>query len=167
MEWGDVARASSFDCGDSTITDWIKNQTYGWQSHNSGAARVYVSLDSSGKEIAGYYSLSSGAAELIEAPARIGQDMPTQVPIQLIGRLGVDQRLRRQGIGRYLVLHALKTTVEISKMTGVRAVMVESKPDAIGLYKKLRFEQSDSDPMLFFFMVKDMRKALDQAGIAY
>jgi len=106
MELGDVARALSFDCGEPTITDWIKNSAPGWQSHNSGAARVYVSADSSGNEIAGYYSLSSGAVELIEAPARIGQGMPTRVPVQLIGRLGVSQCLKRQGIGTYLVLVA-------------------------------------------------------------
>src|SRR5208282_1064374 len=89
----------STPAGCTSITDWIKNSAHGWQSHNSGAARVYVSADSSGNEIAGYYSLSSGAVELIEAPARIGQGMPTRVPVQLIGRLGVSQCLKRQGIG--------------------------------------------------------------------
>jgi GNAT superfamily N-acetyltransferase len=89
--------------------------------------------------------------------------MPPEIPIQLIGRLGVDRRLKGQGVGRHLVVHAQKQVLEVSKLTAVRALMVRSKPDAIEFYKSIGFEQSASDPLLFFFLVKDIAKTLEAA----
>jgi GNAT superfamily N-acetyltransferase len=135
-------------------------------SHAGGSARVYVCLDLPGTEVAAYYSLSSGVATKGEAPGRIGQGMPPHIPIQLIGRLGVDRRFKGQHVGADLVLDALKNAKKVSETTGVRAVMVRSKPGAIDFYRKLQFEQSSSDPLIFFFMIKDIKKALDDAGVA-
>ena len=164
MEQGDVARAASFDCDEPVLSEWIKK--HAWSSHAGNSARVYVCLNPSGTGVAAYYSLSSGAALRTEAPGRIGKGMPVQIPIQLIGRLGVDRRFKGQHVGTDLVLDALNKILAISKMTAVRAVMVRSKPGSIDFYKKLQFEQSSSDPELFFFMVKDIRAAFDGAGIS-
>lgn len=164
MEQGDIARAASFDCEEPILGEWIKK--HAWPSHAGGSARVYVCLDPPGTEIAAYYSLSSGVALKNEAPGRIGHGMPYQIPIQLIGRLGVDRRFKGQEVGTDLVLDALKNAKKVSETSGVRAVMVRSKPGAIDFYRKLQFEQSSSDPELFFFMIKDIKKALNDAGMA-
>jgi GNAT superfamily N-acetyltransferase len=162
MEPSDRALTVAFDCQEPTLNDWLTKLA--WASHAGGSARVFVSVDTSGRQIAGYYSLSSGTAMKNEAPNRVGQGMPQQVPIQLIGRLGVDRNFKGQGIGKHLVLDALKKALEISKLTGVRALMVRSKPNAIGFYQKLDFEQSKSDPLLFFFLVKDIEKTIGEDG---
>ena len=164
MEPSDRPLTAAFNCQESALNDWLTK--FAWASHAGGSARVFVSLDTSGRQIAGYYSLSSGTANRIEAPERVGRGMPQQLPIQLIGRLGVDRNFKGQGIGKHLVLDALKKTLEISKLTGVRALMVRSKPNAIGFYQKLGFEQSTSDPVLFFFLVKDIEKTIGEAGRA-
>jgi GNAT superfamily N-acetyltransferase len=162
MEGSDRSLTGSFNCQEPELNDWLTK--FAWLSHTSRSAAVYISLDTPGQQIAAYYSLSSGTAQKSVAPDRIGQGMPQQVPIQLIGRLAVDRRFENRGIGKHLVLDALKKTLEISKLTGVRALMVQSKPKAIEFYRKLDFEQSKSDPLLFFFLVKDIQRVLDEAG---
>ena len=163
MESGDIARAASFDCDEPTLTEWIKK--HAWQSHNSGSARVYVCLDPTGNEVAAYYSLSSGAVLQGDVSARVAHGMPASVPILRIGRIGVDRRLKGQGVGRQLVLHAFENARDISEKTGVRAVVVESKPDAIKFYQKLQFfEQSPKIPELFYCMMKDIKKTLNAAS---
>jgi hypothetical protein len=144
-------------------SEWVKK--YAWTSHAGGSARVYVCLDLTGTEAAAYYSLSSGVATKSEAPGRIGKGMSPHIPIQLIGRFGVDRRFKGQHVGADLVLDALKNAKKVSETTGVRAVMVRPKPGAIDFYRKLN--SSSRSPIRFSsFMIKDIKKALNDAGVA-
>ncbi len=163
IEVGDLNLAPRFDCGTPELNEWLR--VYAWTNHNSGSARVYVSIDASADLIAGFYCLSAGAVEHADAPNRVAKGLARHpIPIVLIGRLAVDQRYAGQGIGRFLVQDAFQHIVETADKIGTRAVMVQAKNSAAAdFYKRLGFQASDSNPMLFFLLVKDIKKSLDAA----
>ena len=69
----------------------------------------------------------------------------------LIGRLAVDQHYAGEGLGRFPVQDAFQHIVQTAGVIGMRAVMVQAKNSAAAdFYKRLGFQASDSNPMLFF-----------------
>ena len=164
LQAGDLHLADRFQSGTPALDEWLR--VYAWTNHNSGSARVYVSLDTSARLIAGFYSLSAGAVEHAETPRRVSKGLARHpIPIVLIGRLAVDRRYANQGIGRFLVRDAFQHVIETSEIIGTRAVMVQAKgPEAAEFYRRLGFQSSSTEPMLFFHLVKDVRKSLLEAG---
>jgi GNAT superfamily N-acetyltransferase len=164
IEAGDLPLADRFDCGTPALNEWLR--VYAWSNHNSGSARVYVSIDTGASLIAGFYCLSAGAVELADVPKRVAKGLAHHpIPVVLIGRLGVDRRYANQGIGRFLIQDAFQHIIQTADIIGTRAVMVQAKnPEAAEFYRRLGFQASDTDPMLFFHLVKDVRKSLDAAG---
>ncbi len=164
MEAGDVPLAQSFDCGVPALNKWLQN--YAWQNHNSGGARVYLSIDQDTKQIAGYFCLSAASVDYKSAPARVIRGLAQhEIPVALVGRLGVDERYRGRKLGRFLILEAFRRVLEAADTMGVRAVIVVAKDDdAAEFYKKLGFEVSVDNPRLFFITLKDARKSCADAG---
>jgi len=164
LESSDLALVERFESGTSVLDEWIR--IYAWTNHNSGSARVYVSIDIGARLIAGFYSLSAGAVVHSDAPKRVSKGLARHpIPIVLIGRLAVDRRYANQGIGRFLVRDAFQRVIETSEIIGTRAVMVQAKTDeAAEFYRRLGFQPAGTDSMLFFHLVKDLRKSLLGAG---
>ena len=164
LESSDLHLADGFESGTPALDEWLR--VYAWTNHNSGSARVYVSIDTSARLIAGFYSLSAGAVERAEAPQRVSKGLAGHpIPVVLIGRLAVDRRYASQGIGRFVVRDAFQHIVETADIIGTRAVMVQAKtPEAAEFYRRLGFQSTSSAPMLFFHLVKDVRRSLLEAG---
>jgi len=159
FEAHDLPLAGSFDCGESTLNEWL--QKYAWQNHYSGAARVYVTIDDEPTRIAGYYCLSAASVEYAETPPRVGKGLARHpIPVVLIGRLGVDLAYQGQGLARFLIRDAFEGTVTVADTIGVRAIVVRAKNDPVSeFYKKLGFEPSVTDPRLLFITIKDVKKS--------
>jgi GNAT superfamily N-acetyltransferase len=159
MEAGDVPLAQSFNCGVPALNEWL--QKYAWQNHNSGGARVYLSIDQDANQIAGYFCLSAASVDHKSAPTRVTHGLAKhEIPVALIGRLGVDQHYHGRNLGRFLVLEAFRRVLEVADTMGVRAVIVVAKDDdAAEFYKRLGFEASIDNPGLFFITLKDAKKS--------
>jgi GNAT superfamily N-acetyltransferase len=159
MEADDLKLTAPFDCGTAILNDWL--QSHSWQNHRRGSARVYITLDRKLNLIAGYYSLSAAEVDREVAPSRVSKGLARYpVPVVLIGRLAIERRFQGSGLGRFLVRDAFRRILETADLIGVRAVMVRAKDDAAAdFYRKLGFENSVSDPMLFFVLLKDVRKS--------
>jgi GNAT superfamily N-acetyltransferase len=160
IEVGDLKLAPRFDCGTPELNEWLR--VYARTDHNRGSARVYVSVDTNADLIAGYYCLSAGAVEHADAPNRVSKGSAhPPIPIVLLGRLAVDQHYAGEGLGRFLVQDAFQHIVQTAGVIGTRAVMVQAKNSAAAdFYKRLGFQASDSNWMLFFLLVKDIQKSL-------
>ena len=163
IESRDLRLTSRFDCDTPVLNEWL--HLHAWANHNSGSARVYISLDAEAGLIAGFYCLSAGAVEHAQAPGRISKGLARHpIPIVLIGRLAVDQRYVERGLGRFLIRDAFKHILETAQIIGTRAVMVQAKTlEGAEFYKKLGFQASESHPMLFFHLLKDVKKSLESA----
>jgi ribosomal protein S18 acetylase RimI-like enzyme len=77
----------------------------------------------------------------------------------------VDLSYQGAGLGRALVVDALRRVASASEVIGVLALLIHCENDAArGFYLRLaKFDPSPTDPMHLFLLIKDLRKAL---GIA-
>ena len=83
------------------------------------------------------------------------------VPVMLLARLAVDQRHHAQGIGKGLLKDALMRTAQASDIAGIRALLVHAKDEqAKQWYQHFDFEESPTDPLHLFLLVKDIQKIL-------
>jgi GNAT superfamily N-acetyltransferase len=74
----------------------------------------------------------------------------------------VDLNVQGAGLGRALVVDALRRVAAAAEVIGIRALLIHSENEsARDFYLRLaRFEASPTDPMHLFLLIKDLRKAI-------
>ena len=77
-------------------------------------------------QVLAYYALAAGAVSHQESPGSIRRNMPDPVPVMVLARLAVDQRLQGQQIGGALLKDALQRAVSVAQSIGVRALLVHA-----------------------------------------
>lgn len=81
------------------------------------------------------------------------------IPVILIGRLGVDENFKGQGLGAGLLKNALLRCLNASEEVGVRAVIVDAKDEhARAFYQHFGFETLLDSPNRLFLLIKDLRR---------
>jgi hypothetical protein len=65
-------RLEGFDCGRPALNDWLLRHAR--QAQGSGSAKTFVVAD--GDRVAGYFSLTVGQVDTLDAPPRIRQGGP-------------------------------------------------------------------------------------------
>jgi GNAT superfamily N-acetyltransferase len=142
--------ASRFDCGVPVLDDWLKRRAL--VNHLSGASRSYVATVE--RRIVGYYCLSAGAIQHVEAPGKIRRNMPEPIPLIVMGRLAVDREFHGRGLGPALLQHALERTRAAAEIAGVRALLVHAKDEAAAsFYKRFAFAASPLSPLTLMVKV--------------
>lgn len=118
-----------FLCGNDLLDNYLKKQAS--QDVRKYAAVCFV-LTPDGKTIAGYYTLSQYAVDLVHLPPEIVKKLPKypEVPATLLGRLAVDEKFRGQKLGEFLLLDALNRSLEQSRTVASAAVVVDAKDDS-------------------------------------
>lgn len=138
-------RCESFACGESSLDDWLKRRAL--TNQTTGASRTFVVTDISGQVLA-YYALAAGAVSHQESPGAIRRNMPDPVPVMVLARLAVDQRLQGQQVGGALLKDALQRAVSVAQNIGVRALLVHALNDrARQFYAHYGFVPSPANPM--------------------
>jgi GNAT superfamily N-acetyltransferase len=155
---------AGFDCGSVAQSEWLARHAL--QAHQSGTSRVYVvtSDADSGQTVAGYYALAAGSVAPAAASQRLAQGAGRyHQPVVILTRLGVDLSCQGLGLGRALVVDALRRVGTASDVIGVRALLIHCENDtARDFYLRLaKFDASPTDPLHLFLLIKDLRKALD------
>lgn len=152
---------AEFDCGSPAQTDWLRRHAL--QAHASGTSRVYVVRELGSDRVAGYYALAAGSVAPADAPRRLLQGAGRyDQPVILLARLGVDLNFQRSGLGRALLVDALRRVQATAELIGVRALLIHCESaEARAFYMKLAtFDESPSDPLHLLLMIKNLRKAL-------
>ena len=140
----------TFDCGVPVLNEWLKRRAL--VNHLSGASRSYVACRA--QNVVGYYCLSAGAIINSVASGAVRRNMPDPIPVIVLGRLAVDLKVKGQGVGAGLLLHAIEQTQEAAKIAGIRALLVHAKDDASAeFYRHFRFVPSIVDPMTLMLRV--------------
>lgn len=129
----------SFDCGELSLNEWLRSRAL--KNETTGASRTFVTVEAESGEAAGYYCLSASSLALEGSPGRVKRNMPSPIPIILIGRLAVDERFRGHGLGVSLLQDAVLKGIEASHIVGARAFVVDAlNEEAEGFYRKFGFE---------------------------
>lgn len=143
-----------FTCGIDALDDYLKIQAS--QDMKKNVAVTYVATSDDSEQVLGYYTLSSIGIVAGELPEDVIKKLPRYpvLPGILIGRLARDKKFRGKDIGLYLLMDALKRSLDISNQLGSVAVIVDAKNEkAVVFYKGYGFiEFPDNNRRLFLSM---------------
>ncbi len=146
-----------FDCGKPALNDWLLR--YARQAQGSGSAKTFVVADVD-ERVAGYFSLTVGQVDTLEAPARIRKGMGQYpVPVVILARLAVSQQDHGHGIGFGLLQDALRRTMLIAEQAGIRAMLTHPiDEDAAKFYTRFGFIASPLREQQLLLQLKDARR---------
>ena len=147
-----------FDCGKPALNDWLLRHAR--QAQTSGSAKTWVVVD--GDRVCGYFSLTVGQADTLEAPERIRKGMGNYpIPVVILARLAVSLQDQGKGIGVGMLQEAIRRTVAIADQAGVRALLTHPIEDqAAHFYQRFGFEPSPMREQQWLLLLKDARKLL-------
>lgn len=139
-----------FDCGKELLNNYLKNQA--GQDVKRKLSACFVLADNETNLIQGYYTLSNNSIPLSSFHEQIRKKLPKSyksIPTTLLGRLAIDKKYQGKGIGRILLIDALKRSFGISKQIGSFGVVADPlDEEAKNFYKKYDFiELPDSKKM--------------------
>lgn len=152
---------SSFHSGAEELDSWLHD--YAWVNHRSGNSRVFVTTRAD--RVVGYYALASAGVEKASVPGRLQKGgVPAQVPCLLLARLAVDVSATNGGVGRGLLVDAIRRSIRVSEEVGVRALLIHARDDeARSFYQHQgEFVQSPTDPLHLFLHLKHARQLLPE-----
>jgi GNAT superfamily N-acetyltransferase len=79
----------------------------------------------------------------------------------ILARLAVDRHWQGAGLGAALLLDAIRRTLQVSDIAGVRAMIIHAKDDsARDFYAHFGFEPFPGDPFVLYCLLKDLRAML-------
>ena len=151
-------RLDEFDCGKPALTEWLLHHAR--QAQGSGSARTFVVCEQD--RVAGYYSLTVGQIDTLEAPERIRRGMGQYpIPLVILARLAVDVDYQRRGLGFSLLQDAVMRTVSISDQAGIRALLTHPiDADADAFYRRFGFESTPTHDRQLILLLKDARRLM-------
>jgi len=119
-------RRKEFSCGKEMLDNYLLKQAN--QDIKRKLSACFVLKDDETNLIKGYYTLSNNSIPQNLVPPKLQKKLPksyTLIPTTLLGRLAIDTRFQGKGIGKLLLIDALKRSYEISKSIGSFAVIVD------------------------------------------
>lgn len=151
-----------FDCGKELLNDYLKTQAR--QDVKRKLSACFVLADSETKVIQGYYTLSNNSIPLSSFSEQIQNKLPKSyksIPTTLLGRLAIDKKYQGNGIGKILLIDALKRSYGISNEIGSFGIIVDPIDDeAKSFYQKYDFiELPDSKKM--FIATQTLKELFD------
>lgn len=152
-----------FDCGKELLNNYLKVQA--GQDIKRKLSACFVLVDKETDCIQGYYTLSNNSIPLSCFPEPIKRKLPQSyesIPTTLLGRLAIDNNFKGKGLGKILIIDALRRSYEISKEIGSFAVVV----DPIDREAELFYERYDfiklPDSEKMFIAIKTLKELFDK-----
>lgn len=145
----------AFQSGVDTLDYWLRHRAR--KNQASGASRTYVVCDAS--RVLAYYCLASGALSSEQSlSGRFSRNMPSPIPVVILGRLAVDRSLHGNGIGRGLVRDACLRVLQAADILGIRGIVVHALSlEAKSFYEKMGFDAAKNDPLMLMITLNDLR----------
>ena len=153
---GPQHRLEGFDCGKPALNDWLLRHAR--QAQGSGSAKTFVVVDED--RVAGYFSLTVGQIDTLDAPERIRKGMGQYpLPVVILARLAVSTTDQGRGIGVGLLQDAIRRTMLIAEHAGIRAMLTHPiDEDATRFYTRFGFIASPLREQQLLLLLKDARR---------
>jgi GNAT superfamily N-acetyltransferase len=153
----DHHQTTNFSCGVPSLDDWLKRRARANQA--SGASRTYVVCEAD--QVVGYFALAAGSVDMASPPGRFRRNMPTPIPIVLLGRLAVDAAQSGRGLGRFMMRDAGLRVLGAADVIGIRGILFHVISDeAQQFYQALGFEPSPLDARTLMLTLADVEAAV-------
>jgi GNAT superfamily N-acetyltransferase len=150
-------RPEGFDCGKPALNDWLLRHAR--QAQGSGSAKTFVVAEDDDR-VAGFFSLTVGQVDSLEAPERIRKGMGQYpVPVVILARLAVSLKDQGRGIGFGMLQDAIRRTLLIAEQAGIRAMLTHPIDEAATrFYARFGFIASPVREQQLLLLLKDARK---------
>lgn len=144
----------TFDCGEETLDEWLKNRAK--RNELGGASRTFVTVDADSGAVVGYYCISASSLRHEDATGALKRNMPDPIPVILIGRLAVDSSVNGRGVGASLLQEAVLKSIEVSQIIGARAILVHAlSAAAVDFYTKFGFALVPNSKTAMYLLISD------------
>lgn len=149
-------RLENFDCGKPVLNDWLLRHAR--QAQSSGSAKTFVVAND--ERVAGYFSLTVGQVDTLDAPERIRKGMGQYpVPVVILARLAVSTQDQGRGIGLGMLQDAIRRTLLIAEQAGIRAMLTHPVDEqASNFYTRFGFIASPLREQQLLLLLKDARR---------
>ncbi len=135
-----------FRCGAKVVDAWVARHAA--KARTLGTAVVYASFCN--EKLAGLYSLSSQSMSREETSGWLARNAPMQIPVILLGMLGVDEAFQGQGLGHDLLLDAVRRAEAVAEQIGARAIVVDpADSSARSFYERYGFKVIPGSERMF------------------
>jgi GNAT superfamily N-acetyltransferase len=160
---------NGFSCGHADLDRFFQHYA-GQNQFKLHLAVTYVAV--AGGRIVGFATVAASSVERAKVPdARLRRRMPDYpLPVLRLGRLGVDLRAQKLGIGKALLAYVLDLALQQRDTLGCVGVVTDAKPEAVGYYQKLGFVKLDgvregalaSEPSPMFLPIESVAAAVEK-----
>lgn len=136
-------------------------------------ARVFVAVRSETKHVLGYYVINAHGVAASEMPPSWAKKAPAHgyIPAAYLSIIGVDQSMQGKGLGRVLMIDALKRMLALADDIGLAVVILDVLEDGdddrfqrrLQFYERIGFTSLTSRPSRMFFPIKTIRSLFRDA----
>ena len=146
---------TGFSCGSEALDRYLGQQAR--QDAEKRVAAPFVLIEPPAARVLGYYTLSASLLEAGELPDALARKLPRypQLPVTLLGRLAVDHSMKGRGAGQFLLMDALRRSLEAATDIAAMAVIVDAKDDAAeAFWRHFDFLPLQQQPRRLFVPMK-------------
>lgn len=150
---------SHFSCGHAQLDEYLRKFVN--QDRKRYATAAYVLVREGDATVYGYYTLSSLSIDPGELPEETIKQLPRYpaIPATLLGRLALDQSCQGQGLGEFLLMHALELSLSQADKIGSAAVVVDAIDEAASrFYQRFGFIPFPDHPGRLFIPMKTIKQ---------
>ena len=150
---------ANFCCGTPSLDDYLRKQAK--QDFKRRISRIFIATTPEApKHILGYYTLSALSIQLSQLPDDQARRLPRHpLPAALIGRLAVSKKSQGHGIGKMLLMDAIKRTMGISDEIAIYAILVDAiNEKAARFYRQYGFSSLSADNRRLYLPLKSVHK---------
>ena len=149
----------AFDCGNEDLNRYLREQAR--QDTKKRVAASFVFTQPGSPAVLGFYTLSASIIPIEALPPDLMKRLPRygQLPVTLLGRLAVDRSLGGQGVGEFLLVDALRRSLEAAQQIAAMAVIVDAKNEkAESFYRHFDFQPFQQTPLRLFLPMGQIAK---------
>jgi len=120
---------AAFSCGKEPLDRYLRQQAT--QDIRRGVASVFIAVAPDQPErILGFFTLSAASIIPSDLPPEAARRVPRHpIPAALIGRLAVDLRWMRRGLGAVLLADAVQKAMSAAETVAMSAIVVDPIDD--------------------------------------
>jgi ribosomal protein S18 acetylase RimI-like enzyme len=154
----------AFRCGERDLEDYLKRTAR--QHNEKGIARTFVLIDTEEPtRILGFFTLASCEVIAGDLPTEYAKKYPIKAPAAKLSRLAVSIDRQRQGLGRIMMVEAMRRTLSVSENIGLIGFLVDAKnQSASEYYAQYGFIPLTDHPLTLFLPLATMAAAVEMLG---
>ena len=152
-----------FDCGSEPLNAYFRQTAR--QHTERGISRTFVMVEEEAgepKPVLGFFTLNICQIRADQLSPELARKLPREVAGIKLGRLAVAANRQRQGLGKLLLVAAMKKVVEVFESAGGIGLFVDAKDEAArAYYEQFGFNSLPDNALQLFLPLPTLRKALE------